>query len=183
MRWLQERDRWYVALIWLAICSLGADWAGLHFMVGAFLAGAIVDAEWFNQHDMDQLRQHVLLVMMPVFFLSTGLRTSWSVGGLAVFWAAALLLAASVAGKLAGLRLAGRILGWPRGEASVIGWLLQTKALIMIIFANILLDKHIITNDAFTALLLMAVGSTMLTVPCVTPKLRALDFPNNKTHS
>ena len=183
MRWLQEKDRWYVALIWLGICSLGADWAGLHFMVGAFLAGAIMDVEWFNQHDMDQLRHHVLLVMMPVFFLSTGLRTAWSVGGLAVFWAAALLLAASVAGKLAGLRLAGRILGWPRGEASVIGWLLQTKALIMIIFANILLDKHIITNDAFTALLLMAVGSTMLTVPCVAPKLRALDFPHKKTHS
>ena len=53
----------------------------------------------------------------------------------------------------------------------MIGWLLQTKALIMIIFANVLLDKAIITNEAFTALLLMAVASTMLTVPVVTPKL------------
>lgn len=174
MRWLKERDRWYVALIWLAVCSLGADWAGLHFMVGAFLAGAIMDAEWFNQHNMDQLRHHILLVMMPVFFLSTGLRTAWSVGGATVFLAAGLLLVASVAGKLLGLRLAGRILGWQKGEASVIGWLLQTKALIMIIFANILLDKHIITNDAFTALLLMAVASTTLTVPAVAPKLRAM---------
>ena len=181
MRWLKERDRWYVALIWLAVCSLGADWAGLHFMVGAFLAGAIMDAEWFNQHDMDQLRHHILLVMMPVFFLSTGLRTAWSVGGATVFLAAGLLLVASVAGKLLGLRLAGRILGWQKGEASVIGWLLQTKALIMIIFANILLDKHIITNNAFTALLLMAVASTMLTVPAVAPKLRAMGFTLNKT--
>jgi hypothetical protein len=56
----------------------------------------------------------------------------------------------------------------------MIGWLLQTKALIMIIFANILLDKDIITNQTFTALLLMAVGSTMLTIPMVTPKLKAL---------
>ena len=174
MRWLQERDRWYVALIWLAVCSLAADWAGLHFMVGAFLAGAIMDAEWFNQHDMDRLRHHVLLVMMPVFFLSTGLRTAWSVGGASVFLAAGLLLLASVAGKLWGLQLAGRILGWPKGEASVLGWLLQTKALIMIIFANILLDKFIITSDAFTALLLMAVASTMLTVPAVAPKLLAM---------
>ena len=67
--------------------------------------------------------------------------------------------------------LAGRWLGWARGEASVIGWLLQTKALIMIIFANILLDKQIITSETFTALLLMAVVSTMLTVPLVAPKL------------
>ncbi|WP_236964914.1 cation:proton antiporter [Hydrogenophaga sp. SL48] len=174
MAWLDEKDRWYVALIWLAICGFGADWSGLHYMVGAFLAGAIMDAHWFNQDKLDQLRHHVLLVMMPVFFLSTGLRTNWAVGGFEVFAAAALLLVVSVAGKLIGVRIAGKVLGWGPGEASLIGWLLQTKALIMIIFANILLDKQIITNETFTALLLMAVASTMLTVPVVAPKLRRL---------
>ena len=171
MIWLAERDRWYVALIWLAACAFGADWAGLHFMVGAFLAGAIMESDWFDLEQMDLLRHHVLLVMMPVFFLSTGLRTNWSVGGEAVFVAAGLLLIASVAGKLIGVHAAGRILKWAPGEASIIGWLLQTKALIMIIFANILLDKQIITSEAFTALLLMAIASTMLTVPMVAPRL------------
>src|SRR3546814_870687 len=123
---------------------------------------------------MDRFRGVVLLTMMPVFFLSTGLRTQWEGGGMAVFAAAALLLVAAVAGKLLGLRLAGWILGWQRGEAALIGWLLQTKALIMIIFANILLDKAIITSTAFTALLLMAVGSTMLTVPMAQPILARL---------
>ena len=174
MRLLQERDRWYVALIWLAVVAFGADWAGLHFMVGAFLAGAVMDSDWFDQEKMDLLRHHVLLVLMPVFFLSTGLRTNWDVGGVAVFGVAALLLVASVSGKLLGIRLAGRILNWPAGEASIIGWLLQTKALIMIIFANILLDKQIITHETFTALLLMAVSSTMLTVPMVAPQLQGL---------
>ena len=171
---LGERDRWYVALIWLAVVSFGADWAGLHFMVGAFLAGASMEAEWFDQEKMDLLRHHVLLVIMPVFFLSTGLRTNWDVGGAAVFIAAALLLVMSVSGKLLGVRMAGRILKWGPGEASIIGWLLQTKALIMIIFANILLDKQIITSETFTALLLMAVASTMLTVPVVAPRLARL---------
>jgi Kef-type K+ transport system membrane component KefB len=174
MQAVPQRDRWYVALIWLAISAFGADWAGLHFMVGAFLAGAVIDAEWFPQEQMDMLRHHVLLVVMPVFFLSTGLRTNWAMGGAAVLLAAALLLAAAVGGKLAGIHLAGRVLGWQRGEASIIGWLLQTKALIMIIFANILLDKQVITSETFTALLLMAVASTMLTVPMVTPRLRRL---------
>jgi Kef-type K+ transport system membrane component KefB len=168
---IPERDRWYAGLIWLAACGLGADWSGLHYMVGAFLAGASMDSEWFTQEHMDQLRGNVLLVVMPVFFLSTGLRTNWQVGGAAVFIAAAVLLLASVGGKLIGTHLAGRILKWQPGEASLIGWLLQTKALIMIIFANVLLDKQIITNETFTALLLMAVASTMLTVPVVTPKL------------
>lgn len=168
---LAERDRWYVSLGWLALCALGADGSGLHFMVGAFMAGAVIDAHWFKQERLDMLRNHVLLVMMPVFFLSTGLRTHWAVGGEAVFLAAALLLLASVAGKLVGVQLAGKILNWPPGEASVIGWLLQTKALIMIIFANVLLDRHLISHDAFTALLLMAVASTMLTTPVVSPQL------------
>jgi len=182
MQRLQERDRWYVALIWLAACAFGADWAGLHFMVGAFLAGAIMEAEWFDQEKMDLLRHHVLLVIMPVFFLSTGLRTNWNVGGEAVFFAAGLLLAVSVAGKLAGVHVAGRILKWAPGEASIIGWLLQTKALIMIIFANILLDKQIITSEAFTALLLMAVASTMLTVPMVAPRLARVRELVMRTH-
>ena len=171
---LAESDRWYFCLIWLALCGFGADWSGLHFMVGAFLAGAVVDAHWFDQDRLDLLRHHVLLVLMPVFFLSTGLRTHWDVGGGAVFCVAALLLVAAVVGKLVGVRLAGRILGWPPGEAALIGWLLQTKALIMIIFANILLDKQIISADTFTALLLMAVASTMMTIPRVAPMLARL---------
>ncbi len=169
---LKDNDRWYVGLIWLAAVGFAADWAGLHFMVGAFLAGAVMDSSWFNQQKLDAFRHNILLAVMPVFFLSTGLRTNWTMGGEAVFVAAAILLAASVVGKVAGLHLAGKILKWGPGEASIIGWLLQTKALIMIIFANVLLDKEIITSETFTALLLMAVVSTMLTIPVVTPKLR-----------
>ena len=169
-----REDRWAVGLIWLALCGLAGDWSGMHFMVGAFLAGAVLDAEWYGHDAMDRFRNVVLLTVMPVFFLSTGLRSQWDVGGLMVFGAAALLLIAAVAGKLLGVGLAGRILGWRKGEASLIGWLLQTKALIMIIFANILLDKGVITNTAFTALLLMAVASTMLTVPVVAPMLKRL---------
>lgn len=169
---LREGDRWPLALAWLLACSLGADWSGLHFMVGAFLAGTVIDAAWFDSRKLDLLRSNVLLLLMPVFFLSTGLRTNWEVGGTAVFLAAGLLLVASVGGKLVGVNAAGQVLGRKRGEASVIGWLLQTKALIMIVFANVLLDKQVITSATFTALLLMAVASTMLTMPVVTRLLR-----------
>jgi Kef-type K+ transport system membrane component KefB len=167
-------DRWAVGLIWLAVCGLAGDWAGLHFMVGAFLAGVVLDAEWFGHAAMDRFRDVVLLTIMPVFFLSTGLRTQWEGGGLTVFAVAGLLLAAAVGGKLLGVHIAGRLLGWSRAEARLIGWLLQTKALIMIIFANILLDKAVITPTTFTALLLMAVASTMLTKPFATPLIAKL---------
>jgi Kef-type K+ transport system membrane component KefB len=172
--WLQPKDRWYVCFIWLAICGFAADWAGLHFMVGAFLAGVVLDHHWFDQQQTDMLRHNVLMVMMPIFFLSTGLRTNWQMGGATVFAAAGVLLVVSIIGKLLGTHIAGKILKWEPGESSLIGWLLQTKALIMIIFANVILDKGIITDETFTALLLMAVGSTMLTIPIVNPKLKRL---------
>nr|WP_086492448.1 cation:proton antiporter [Novosphingobium panipatense] len=176
---LGEQDRWYVALIWLALVGFAADWSGLHFMVGAFLAGVVLDARWFSREKLDLFREFLLLTVMPVFFLSTGLRTNWGAdsltgGGAMVIGAAFLFLIASVAGKLAGVHLAGKLLGWKKGDATVIGWMLQTKALIMIIFVNVLLDKKIVTAETFTALLLMAVMSTMLTVPIVKPRLARL---------
>ena len=169
---LSVADRWYVGLIWMTANGLGADWCGLHFMVGAFLAGVVIERDWFGEAELATARRYVLLLLMPVFFLSTGLRTDWQLGGAAVFWAAGLLLAAAVAGKLLGVRLAGKILGWDPHESRIIGWLLQTKALIMIIFANVLLDRQVISPAAFTALLLMAVASTMLTIPRVTALMK-----------
>lgn len=169
-----DQERWLFSMIWLAMCGFAADWAGLHYMVGAFLSGIVLDARWFGTGKIDSFRNTILITVMPVFFLSTGLRTSWEAGGFDVLMAAALLLAAAVSGKLVALAVAGRILGWPKGQASIVGWLLQTKALIMIIFANILLDAGIISSAAFTALLMMAVGSTMLTMPFVAPQLKRL---------
>ncbi|MFP5391017.1 MAG: cation:proton antiporter [Gammaproteobacteria bacterium] len=168
---LRDDDRWACALIWLVATGLASDWAGLHYMVGAFLGGVVLDAQWFDRHKLDTLREHILLVLMPVFFLSTGLRTSWDVTAPTVFLAAALLLAVSVGGKLLGVGLAGRILNWPKGDARVIGWMMQTKGLIELIFANILLDKGILSSEVFTALLLMAVASTMLSIPMVSDTL------------
>ena len=168
---LNDDDRIYAALVWLIACAFGGDWSGLHYMVGAFLAGVVMDDCWFKREKLDAAFKIVLLILMPVFFLSTGLRTNWGLGGYSVFFVAGLLLMASIGGKLIGMRMAGRVLGWKSEESSIIGWLLQTKGLIEIIFANILLDKGIITNETFTALLLMAAGSTMLTIPVVQPKL------------
>lgn len=168
---ISETDRWYGALIWLTAVAFAAEWAGSHFMAGAFMAGAVVDTRWFDQKKMDLLRQYVLVILMPVFLLNTGLKTSWSMGGWPVCVAAFVLLCAAVIGKLAGIQFVGRILKWREGEATVIGWLLQTKSLTTIIFANILLDKGVINSSTFTALLIMSIVSTMLTVPIVSSKL------------
>ena len=133
----------------------------------------MLDNEGLGEAELAMARRLVLLLLMPVFFLSTGLRTNWEMGGFAVIMTAGLLLLASVGGKLLGIRIAGRVFGWTPLDAKIIGWLLQTKALIEIIFASVLLDRQVISSATFTALLLMAITSTMLTIPRVTPLLRA----------
>jgi Kef-type K+ transport system membrane component KefB len=166
-----DQDRWAVAIIWLVVCALLADWAGLHYMVGAFLAGVIIDSEWFDQSQLDSFRHTILLVLMPVFFLSTGLRTSWELGGATVVIVAVMLFATQFVSKQLGVRLAGRWLGWDHHQTKIIGYLLQTKALIEIIFASVLLDKGVITSAMFTVLLLMALLSTVVSMPLVRPLL------------
>src|SRR5579862_2271692 len=52
---LKASDRWYAGLIWLILCGFGADWSGLHYMVGAFLAGAVMDRHRFEEAQLDQL--------------------------------------------------------------------------------------------------------------------------------
>jgi K+:H+ antiporter len=136
--------------------------------------GAVTDADWFDGRETAELRRGVLLLLMPVYFLVTGLRTDWGLDNASEPLAAGALLAAAVVGKLIGVRLAGRILGWPAEESSLIGWILQTKELIMIVFTGVLLDAGIISRETFTALLLMGLASTILTVPVAAPKLRRL---------
>lgn len=174
---LPTADRWPAALVWLALSALAAEVAGLHAMVGAFLAGAALEAQWLGEARVQQFRGTVLLVLMPVFFINTGLRTEWHGGGPAVLLVALLLLAAAVAGKYLGVAAAARVLHWPRGEAWVIAVLLQTKALIMIIFANVMLERGLIGGNMFTALLLMALASTALTMPLVRGPLKRLGRP------
>ena len=78
-------------------------------MVGAFLAGAVMDAHWFKRDQLDALRDHVLLIVMPVFFLSTGLRTNWAIGGPEVLLAATALLLMAVVSTMLTVPVVSRL--------------------------------------------------------------------------
>jgi Kef-type K+ transport system membrane component KefB len=171
---LDPADRWFTGIIWLVLSSWAAEAGGLHFMIGAFLAGAVTDPEWFDERRRGEMRNAVLVLLMPVYFLVAGLRTDWGIDSATVLAVAGALLAAAIAGKLLGVQLAGRILGWPTGEARLIGWILQTKGLILIVFTGVLLDKRLISRETFTALLIMGLASTILTVPMSRPKLAGI---------
>lgn len=169
-----HRDKWALAISWMVIIAFISDWSGLHYMVGGFLAGAVIDKEWFEEDDLNSFRNNVLVLLMPVFFLITGLRTDWGNSSIAVLLVAFLMVFTSISGKIAGVQIAGKINKWEKGEAYSVGLLLQTKGLIEIIFCTILLDRGIISPSMFTALVIMAVVSTMVTFPAVSDRLKTV---------
>ena len=133
---------------------------GLHYILGAFFAGVIMPEE-LRKAILDRIQVMTLGLLMPFFFLLTGLRTvvdfnSWVL--LAAFFIAAAL-------AMAGTALAGRAAGesWP--NALGLGALLQTKGLMEVIVLTILVDGGIISTNVFSALILMAVVSTALAMP------------------
>ena len=145
--------------IWGVLALIPLDWERIGRQLGFLVAFAVLT--FVFRRLVARLGQDDRWYVAMIWLIACAFGADW--GGPLLF--------ASVGGKLAGAHIAGKVLKWKDGEASIIGWLLQTKSLIGIIFANIPLDKQIITSETFTALLLMAVGSTMLTVPVVHPKL------------
>ena len=168
---IKQQDRLPFFLMWIALCALVADWCGLHYIVGGFLAGLIINEDWLGEETVVQFRKYVLLLIMPIFFLSTGLRTDWELKNPIVIGLAVVLFIVQAFGKMLGIRLSAWLHGWNKQDATTIGWLLQTKALIEIIFCTVMLDKGIISAQMFTALLFMAVFSTIATTPIVTKRL------------
>jgi Kef-type K+ transport system membrane component KefB len=171
---MKQEDRFPAFLVWIIICALGADWSGLHYLVGGFLAGLAIDEKWIGHEVSANFRKYVLILIMPVFFLNTGLKTDWEINNPTIIILAIGLFAIQAFGKILGIKFASIFNKWDGREAITIGWLLQTKALIEIIFCTIMLDKGIITGQMFTALLFMAIISTTVTTPIVSKRIKAL---------
>jgi len=102
---------------------------------------------------------------MPFFFMLTGLRTLIDLGSSGFLEILLVTTALAIVGKVGGTALAARLTGetWTTGLG--LGALVQTKGLMELIVLTILLDRGIIGTNVFSALVLMAVLTTMLAMP------------------
>jgi K+:H+ antiporter len=146
------------------VSALVTQLIGLHYILGAFIAGAIMPEE-LRKPILGRVQVMTIALLMPFFFLLTGLRTSIDLNAptlLEVFFIATVV---AVLGKVGGTALAARLVGesWP--DALGLGALLQTKGLMEVIVLTILLDEGLISVNVFSALILMAVASTALAMP------------------
>lgn len=156
-----------VLLVCMLASSWATEWLGIHALFGAFFAGAIMPKEMnFAESIRTKLRPLVVVLLLPLFFAFTGLRTSIGLiiaPSMIVF--CALIFLVAVAGKFGGSMLAAKVMRMPWRESAAIGILMNTRGLIELVILNIGLDIGVLTPPLFSMMVVMAVGTTLMTTP------------------
>jgi Kef-type K+ transport system membrane component KefB len=155
-----------VALVGILVSSFITAEIGIHAIFGAFLFGVIMprDAE-LTHAILERLESVSVVLLLPVFFIVTGLNVNIRGIGLAGLAQLALILLVACTGKFAGAAVAARAQGIPGRKASAIGILMNTRGLTELVILNIGLAAGVLTSELFTLLVVMAVLTTMMTEP------------------
>ncbi|MFY9622145.1 MAG: cation:proton antiporter [Pyrinomonadaceae bacterium] len=170
-----------VLLLCMLASSWATEWLGIHALFGAFFAGAMMPKEKaFTTAIREKLRPLVIVLLIPLFFAFTGLRTNIGlISGSEMIAYCALIFFVAVAGKFGGSTLAARIMGVPWREAAAIGILMNTRGLIELVILNIGLDVGILPRSLFSMMVLMAIGTTFMTTPLLSRVYGNPDLPRN----
>jgi Kef-type K+ transport system membrane component KefB len=153
----------------IALMALGAwisDSLGFHVVFGAFVMGAIMPRGFVSRDVVARVEPFTVAVLLPLFFTYSGLNTRVqllaSLDLAAVFLA---ILLAAIAGKAAACYLAARWSGATHREALGIGILMNARGLMELIVIDIGLERGLITPGLFSALMMMAIVTTLMTSP------------------
>jgi Kef-type K+ transport system membrane component KefB len=140
---------------------------GIHALFGAFLCGAIMPkAGKFAGAIHERFEDMMVVVLLPIFFALTGLRTSVRlIEGVDMWGYCALVLLVAVIGKLGGAALAARATGMSWRDAGALGVLMNTRGLMELVILNVGLELGILTPPLFAMLVLMALATTFMTTP------------------
>jgi K+:H+ antiporter len=147
--------------------------SGIAPIFGAFVMGLVMPRRADLSHDVTRrLEDFVATVLLPLFFVVTGLRTDVGLLDRPVLWAIALLLlGVAIAGKWLGAMIVARVAGYRWRDAGALGALMNTRGLTELIVLNVGLELGVISRALFTMLVLMALVTTFMAAPA----LRLLD--------
>ncbi|KAF0199647.1 MAG: sodium/hydrogen exchanger [Bacteroidetes bacterium] len=140
---------------------------GIHALFGAFMAGVIIpDNVRFKQIMAEKIEDVSLVLLLPLFFVYTGLRTQIGLLNDPDLWLTGLIVVVvAVVGKFAGSSLAARFTGQTWKDSLLIGALMNTRGLIELVALNIGYDIGVLSPEIFTILVLMALITTFMTGP------------------
>ncbi len=167
-------DTLAIVLILIFLSAAATNKIGIFSIFGGFMMGAILyDQHEFREALKSSLNDFVTAFFLPIFFTYTGLRTDvGEMTGGTLWMFCGLVLVAAIIGKFGGCTLAARANGMPMREASIVGVLMNTRALMELIVINIGYDLGIIPKSVFFMLVFMAVVTTYMTTPILRRLLR-----------
>lgn len=157
----------------LILSAYATEVIGIHALFGAFMAGAIMpENAKFRTLFIDKVEDVALVLLLPLFFVFTGLRTQIGLLNDGHLWiTAGFIILTAVVGKFAGSALTAKFLGINWKESLTIGALMNTRGLMELIVLNIGYDLGVLSPQIFAMMVIMALFTTFMTGP-------ALDFIN-----
>ena len=153
----------------LIISSYATEAIGIHALFGAFMAGAIMPENTkFRSIFIEKVEDVALVLLLPLFFVFTGLRTEigllndphlWKITGL--------IILVAVVGKFVGSALAAKFIGQNWKDSLTIGALMNTRGLMELVVLNIGYDLGVLTPEIFAMMVIMALVTTFMTGPAL----------------
>ncbi len=173
----------FIVIIFLVLIfsAFVAEVIGIHALFGAFLAGTVMPVNVsLRKLFTERIEDISVLLLLPLFFAFTGLRTQIGLLNTGYLWAICfLLIAAAVLGKFAGSAGAAKLVGQSWKDSLSIGALMNTRGLMELIVLNIGYDLGILRPEIFTMLVFMALATTFMTAPAL--NLIEKYFPEKKS--
>jgi Kef-type K+ transport system membrane component KefB len=160
---------WLLLALITALTAPATAQIGIFAVFGGFMMGVIL----FDEPELvaawrARIGDFVTVFFLPIFFTYTGLRTS--IGGLdtRADWALCFaVVAVATVTKLGGAYWAARRSGFDHSESAMIGFMMNTRALMELIVINVGFDLGVISSKMFTMLVVMAIVSTVITTPAL----------------
>ena len=155
-------------LLGLLLSSAATEYLHVHFIFGAFLFGAILPHEGATamRHEiLVRLEQISVLLLLPVFFLVSGLKVDLRALSTDNVVQLLLILAVAIVGKYVGAYFGARSAGVPHWQANSLGILMNTRGLTELVILNVGQQLGLIGQELFSMLVVMAVVTTIMTGP------------------
>lgn len=159
-----------VIMVLLLLASWCTSKIGIHSIFGAFMLGVVFPregAEDLTRALLLRIESIAVVLLLPLFFIVTGLsaRLGEGISPLSFLGVLAAVVAVAVVGKFVGAAVAGRLQGMSWRRSAAIGALMNTRGLTELVLLSIGLEKGVLDDTLFTALLLMAIITTVMTAP------------------
>jgi Kef-type K+ transport system membrane component KefB len=156
-----------IVLAAIFLAGVATEKLGIFTIFGGFLVGLLVHRHTdFVAAWQKQIGQFVLVFFLPIFFTYTGLRTN--ILGLTTgadwLWCLGIFIVATLA-KVVPVYFAARAARFEPPQAGMIGVMMNTRGLMELIVLNVGLSLGFIPQNVFTMLVIMAVGTTLMTAP------------------